>query len=243
MKTSADLLRVASGQVGYVEGGGSDGHSGNITKFGQAYGLNGYAWCSMFVWWVCYALGIDVRQRVSGSYAGAEQAMEGYKRNGWEVNGNSHAPSPGFVVFFHFNGEHAGANHTGFVVDHDAGGCHTIEGNTGSGDAGSQVNGGGVYRRYRPWSVIIGYGKVPGIAYSNAAGQPHAPAPSAGKSYPTLKKGMKGAQVARLQGLLHIHVDQVFGPATESAVKKFQSTHHLLVDGEAGPATLRVMGY
>lgn len=242
MATNQDLLRAAAGQVGYVESGGRDGHSGNITKFGAAYGLNGYAWCSMFVWWVCYTLGINVKQKVSGSYASAEAAMEGYAAHGWKVSGADRNPIPGEVVFFHFNGEHAGANHTGFVVDHDAGGCHTIEGNTSSGDGGSQVNGGGVYRRYRPWAVIIGYGKVPGITYPGATAAA-AKAPAAGKAYPTLKRGMKSAQVARLQGLLHIHVDSNFGPGTEAAVKSFQGKHHLLQDGVAGPATLRALGY
>lgn len=242
MPTNQDLLRVAAGQVGYVESGGRGGHSGNITKFGQAYGLNGYAWCSMFVWWVCYTLGINVKQKVSGDYASAELAMEGYAKHGWKVAGSDHNPIPGEVVFFHFNGEHAGANHTGFIVDHDAKGCHTIEGNTSSGDGGSQVNGGGVYRRYRPWSVIIGYGKVPGITYARS-GSAAAKAPSATKVYPTLRKGSKGAPVSRLQGLLHIAVDGNFGGGTEAAVKGFQSKHHLLPDGVAGPATLHALGY
>lgn len=29
----ADFLRVAQAEVGYVEGGGPDGRSGNITKY------------------------------------------------------------------------------------------------------------------------------------------------------------------------------------------------------------------
>ena len=37
-----------------------------------------------------------------------------------------------------------------------AGNGVTIEGNTSSGNAGSQDNGGGVFRRKRPASVIVG---------------------------------------------------------------------------------------
>src|SRR5207302_7544357 len=40
-------------EVGYVEGGGPDGHSGNITKFWQELdpGLQGQPWCARFVRW------------------------------------------------------------------------------------------------------------------------------------------------------------------------------------------------
>ena len=44
------LIRFLLSQLGYQEQGGPDGHSGNLTKFGKAYGWNGVAWCSIFVW-------------------------------------------------------------------------------------------------------------------------------------------------------------------------------------------------
>jgi len=239
MATAQDLDRVVEGQVGYVEKGGRDGKSGNLTKFGAAYGLDGYAWCSMFVWWCFKQVGIDVRHDVSGSYASAEGAMEGFQKHGWKI---VKSPRLMDVVFFHFQGEHAGANHTGFVVSADAGGVHTIEGNTSAGDGGSQVNGGGVYRRYRPYSVIIGYGRYP-----LAGGSPAVPRPAPvgpGKKYPTLHEGLSNDNnVKRMQTLLHIAADGDFGPATKKAVMTFQKTHHLAVDGVAGPATLKVMGF
>lgn len=238
MATAQDLDRVVEGQVGYVEKGGRDGKSGNLTKFGAAYGLDGYAWCSMFVWWCFKQVGIDVRQTVTGAYASAEGAMEGFAKHGWKIT-----KSPRFmdVVFFHFPGEHAGANHTGFVISADAGGVHTIEGNTSSGDGGSQVNGGGVYRRYRPYSVIIGYGRYP-----LQGGSPVVPRPAPvgpGKKYPTLTVGSHGAAVTRMQTLLHITADGNFGPKTKAAVERFQKSRHLAVDGIAGPATLKALGY
>lgn len=242
---SADaLIRVASGQVNYRESGGRDGKSGNLTKFGKAYGLDGYAWCSIFVWWCFFQLGIDVRHAVSGSYAGADPAMKGFAKHGWKVTKN---PRPGDVVFFHFAGEHAGANHTGIVVSADAGGVHTIEGNTAMpGAKGSQVNGGGVYRRYRPYSVIIGYGRFP---FRVPVAAPAKTKPVTGeRKYPTLKINMGTAahpmaQVRRLQALLHVTVNGAFGPSTEKAVRAFQRTHGLLEDGIAGPATLKKLGY
>lgn len=239
MATAQDLDRIVEGQVGYVEKGGRDGKSGNLTKFGAAYGLDGYAWCSMFVWWCFLQIGIDVRHSVSGSYASAEGAMEGFQKHGWKI-----VKSPRFmdVVFFHFAGEHAGANHTGFVIAADAHGVHTIEGNTSAGDSGSQSNGGGVYRRYRPYSVIIGYGRYP-----LTGGSPVVPRPKAvstAKKYPTLTVGMNNNKdVMRMQILLHITADGDFGPATKTKVIAFQKSKHLAADGVAGPATLKAMGF
>jgi hypothetical protein len=239
--TAADLIRIAEGQVGYVEQGGSTGHNGNLTQFGKAYGLDGYAWCSIFVWWCFHTLGIDVRHTVAANYSGAEQAMEGFFRHGWKVAGTDHQPHPGDVVFFHFDGEHSGANHTGIVVSADAGGVHTIEGNTSTGDRGSQVNGGGVYRRYRRWGVVIGYGRYP---LPTAAPQPAPPA----RQYPTLKQPMGSAgppssDVHNMQKLLHLNADGIYDSRTAKAVGRFQAAHSLHVDNIAGPATLRRMGF
>ena len=235
---SADnLARVAEGQVNYSETGGRDGKSGNLTKFGAEFGLNGYAWCSIFVWWCFHQLGIDVRHVISANYAGAEQAMEGFQRKGWKIVKN---PRRGDVVFFHFNGEHAGANHTGIVVGVDANGVWTVEGNTSAG-TGSQVNGGGVYRRYRHYDVIIGFGRYPFTAPSVV--HPTVIKPVAAKTYPTLQVGSKGGEVVRMQNLLHVHADGDFGPATKKAVVAYQQTHGLVADGVAGPATLAKLGY
>lgn len=238
--TAQALVRVAQGQVGYTEKGGRDGKSGNLTKFGKEYGLDGYAWCSIFVWWCFKQIGVDVRHLVSGNYGSAELAMEGFAKHGWKIS-KGNRPRLGDVVFFHFTGEHAGANHTGFVVSADAGGVHTIEGNTSMpGAKGSQVNGGGVYARYRPYSIVIGYGRYP---FPTTA--PPAPRvkPVVGKSYPTLKEGMTGPQVARLQTLLHIKADGNFGPNTTLHTKQAQFNRHLKQDGIAGPALLQKLGY
>ncbi|MGN6379950.1 MAG: C40 family peptidase [Gaiellales bacterium] len=46
-----------------------------------------------------------------------------------------------------------------------------------------------------------------------------------------------GPDVARLQRLLGVPVDGVFGHGTLAAVKRFQRASHLLVDGQVGPHT------
>jgi peptidoglycan hydrolase-like protein with peptidoglycan-binding domain len=53
----------------------------------------------------------------------------------------------------------------------------------------------------------------------------------------TLESGSTGAQVKKLQGLLHIKADGVYGAETEDAVYQYQATHGLPVDGVVGEKT------
>lgn len=57
-----------------------------------------------------------------------------------------------------------------------------------------------------------------------------------------LKKGLSGAPVRRLQEKLGVKADGVFGPATEKALKDYQTEHGLSADGIAGPDTFTAMG-
>jgi peptidoglycan hydrolase-like protein with peptidoglycan-binding domain len=54
----------------------------------------------------------------------------------------------------------------------------------------------------------------------------------------TLRPGLAGPEVARLQAALGIHVDGLYGRQTASAVAAYQRACGLLVDGIAGPQTL-----
>ncbi|MFB2938807.1 peptidoglycan-binding protein [Aerosakkonemataceae cyanobacterium BLCC-F154] len=61
-------------------------------------------------------------------------------------------------------------------------------------------------------------------------------------SLPTLRKGSKGDDVKLLQAILNsygysLKVDGVFGQLTEDAVKRFQKSRGLKVDGIVGPKT------
>ena len=59
-----------------------------------------------------------------------------------------------------------------------------------------------------------------------------------------LKRGMEGPDVADLQRKLGMVVGNglgSYGPLTEAAVKSFQRSHRLTVDGIAGPMTLRAL--
>ena len=54
----------------------------------------------------------------------------------------------------------------------------------------------------------------------------------------TLRRGMKGDDVKRMQQALGIGADGDFGFGTDSALKKWQRANGLTADGIAGPATL-----
>ena len=53
-----------------------------------------------------------------------------------------------------------------------------------------------------------------------------------------IKKGDSGPEVHRLQTVLKLQQDGVFGPATEKAVIRFQLAYDLKPDGIVGPKTL-----
>lgn len=56
-----------------------------------------------------------------------------------------------------------------------------------------------------------------------------------------LKRGSKSEHVKRLQEILLLPVDGVFGPMTENAVKKFQLHNDLVVDGIVGNKTWQML--
>jgi peptidoglycan hydrolase-like protein with peptidoglycan-binding domain len=64
-----------------------------------------------------------------------------------------------------------------------------------------------------------------------------------------LRQGDSGSDVEALQRALTSQgfspgaVDGIFGPATESAVRSFQSARGLTIDGIVGPATWRALGF
>lgn len=56
-----------------------------------------------------------------------------------------------------------------------------------------------------------------------------------------IKRGMSGSAVEYVQALAGALVDGQFGPATEEAVKKFQTKNGLPSDGVVGPQTLAAL--
>lgn len=56
------------------------------------------------------------------------------------------------------------------------------------------------------------------------------------------KKGSKSDVVKKIQTLLHLYPDGIYGEMTEEGVMEYQKAHGLKADGIVGPATLSMMG-
>ncbi|MGH6835234.1 MAG: peptidoglycan-binding protein [Methylocella sp.] len=70
--------------------------------------------------------------------------------------------------------------------------------------------------------------------------------PAGAGALPTLRPGMEGDDVTRLQEALRqkgisVPIEAVFGPGTETAVRQFQLSNKLTVDGIVGPATWKAL--
>jgi hypothetical protein len=252
MATATDVVREAESQVGYVEGGGPDGRSGNITKFWADLdpGLQGQPWCAAFVRWTDKHAGAPVLPISNPYYCPSIQTYA--RQHGlWNPHG---AAKKGDYVLFDFEG-HGVAEHIGRLrADWDGhSNALTVEGNTSAGNVGSQANGGGVYNRVRPASLILGT-----VSYSSLLAKTIGPVPirkqkpaprNPVKTNPfaapktALKRGSKGVGVKWVQWAVGVPVDGVFGAQSEHAVRLFQRYHPACggVDGVVGPQTRGVL--
>lgn len=155
MATPEQLLNVARGEIGYSRY--NDPQTG--TKYGRWYaeytgetwyGANGVAYCAMFVTWCLHQVGM---MPPGGPFAYVPYGIANARNAGALVPLAD--AKPGDIVCFDWDPD-GEADHTGFVeanyVNDRLLVC--IEGNTSSGTAGSQSNGGGVYRRTRDYSTV-----------------------------------------------------------------------------------------
>jgi surface antigen len=192
--TAGQVLDVARSQIGTVE------DSAGRTKYAAAYdpALNGQAWCAMFTWWVFReAGGVDLipKAAYTPAYLSAFQSRGQSDRT----------PRPGSLVFYNWPDAVNRVQHVGIVEAVNAdGSIVTIEGNTTSGVAGDQSHGGGVWRRRRSTSAVVGYGHP---AYAGQVGPvtDRNPAnPAAGLA--TLQFGMQAdSRVIALQRWLNAY--------------------------------------
>lgn len=207
MATANAVLTIAAGDVGYNRW--DDPLEGTISgrwyaaKTGQRYyGTSGVPYCAMEVSYVFDRAGMSIfgdgRMYAYCPYIVRDARAAGRLRSFDDI-------LPGDVILFDWD-EDGVADHVGFAVRRVGNYVHTIEGNTSPGNAGSQSNGGGVYRRVRHRSTICA---VVRPAYDQAAPTPVS-APAA----------VQGA------GLV---VDGVIGPASIQALQRLMGT---VVDGE-----------
>lgn len=153
MSTATDVLRIAAAEIGYSrwddpEEGSKYGRD-YAARHGAYYGASGVPYCAMFVTWVLRAAGMEP---VGGDFAYVPYGINAAAKAGRLVE--KHAAIPGDYLCFDWDGDGI-ADHVGFVEANRGSWVQTIEGNTSSGVAGSQSNGGGVYRRARNWDDVI----------------------------------------------------------------------------------------
>lgn len=148
MSSASDALRIAAAEVGYSRW--SDPKPG--TKYGRwyaeltgsaYYGESGVPYCAMFVSWVLHQAGVDF------TYAYCPYILRDFKA----ARVAKSDARPGDVVLFDWGGDGV-PDHVGLVELNRGTYYQTIEGNTSSGSAGSQSNGGRVARRTRSLSTV-----------------------------------------------------------------------------------------
>jgi cell wall-associated NlpC family hydrolase len=127
----------------------------NDIKYGKWYGLNNVSWCAIFVSW-CFnqaGLAANVAAQTKKGFASCDAGLKWFTKNNKLVPvGQAQA---GDIAFFQFDKD-AEPDHVGIVAKNDGKYLYCYEGNTSSGDTGSQSNGDGVFMRKRAYSLVMG---------------------------------------------------------------------------------------
>jgi hypothetical protein len=149
MSSAIDVLNAARGELGFVEGPNND------SKYGEWYGLNHNPYCAMFVSWCFNEAGMSSLVAASSKkgFASCASGLAWFQKNKQVVN--KYAGQPGDIVFYNFSGNGV-ADHVGIIEGASKDGITTLEANTSPDHSnGSQANGGGVYRRHRPYLNVM----------------------------------------------------------------------------------------
>lgn len=139
--TAANVLSIAEKEVGYKESPSGS----NKTKYGKWYGLDGYAWCVMFVQWVFAQAGVSLPARTASCTVLRNYAK---KAGQWVISGYQ----PGDIVIYDW-GSDSIPDHCGIVQSVGSTTLKAIEGNTA---IGNDSNGGEVMVRERKISQVMG---------------------------------------------------------------------------------------
>jgi len=142
-KGPGGVIKTAQGQIGITENpAGSNKVIYNTEYYGSEVSGDDYPWCCVFVWWCFNKSGNADAFYGGGKTAGCSAVHTWAQSNGLIISGGE--AKYGDLVLF-------GADeHIEIVVANNGDGSYTtIGGNTGSGDSGSQSNGGGVFMRTR----------------------------------------------------------------------------------------------
>lgn len=224
MATASKVVSIAAGQVGYKEG------KNNSNKYGAAYGMNNVSWCMEFIWWCFKQAGMDWYKTASCTACYKHYASRAVSRNSLRK---------GDIVFFDWDGS-GDCDHVGIVESVGSSRITTIEGNTSSGNSGSQSNGDGVYRRYRTYSQIAKAIRPAYDAETSGGG-------TCNVTVQEVQNGSKGGSVYVLQAFLKSKgyytgkVDGEAGNLTANAIGAFQKAMGLKVDKICGTNTWKTV--
>jgi hypothetical protein len=133
----------------YTEG------TNNDTIFGKRYGMNHQPWCAMFVSGCFDDAGLVhlVAASTKKGFASCDAGAQWFAKNKRIVPiGQAQA---GDVVFFNFDKTPTDTEHVGIVISNDGKNLITYEGNTSGDTKGSQANGDGVFKKKRPYSLVM----------------------------------------------------------------------------------------
>ena len=227
MATAQDVLNVARKYLGYKEG------RNNSNIFGQKFGMNNVSWCQQFIWGIMTEAGMPWYKTAS-----CTACYNHYKSRAV----SKYSMKPGDIVYYDW--DHSGdCDHVGIVESAGSTYVTTIEGNTSSGNSGSQSNGDGVYRRKRTYSQIA---KAIRPSYSGFSSQSTI---TNGNSYIKLGQQEANEFLKRYGVARTISADGIRGAETKKqAVRVLQLALNkdykagLVVDGEIGSKTLNALG-
>jgi len=135
----ASRKEIAEKEIGYTEYPADT----NKTKYGKWFGLDGVAWCGMFVSWVFSKAGTPLPNiGFTKGFAGCQTAVAYFKKKNLVTD----SPVEGDIVFFDWNGD-GRYDHTGIFIQWNTDGTFvSIEGNT---SIANNSNGGSVMKRKR----------------------------------------------------------------------------------------------
>lgn len=111
-----DIVDIAIGEIGYKEQGK------NCTKYGAWFGMNGAAWCHMFVSWCGNQAG---ESSAIPKTASTTTGMNWFISKGLFKSKSGYTPKRGDLVYFK-----TGRSHVGLVEYVSGNTLHTVEGNS-----------------------------------------------------------------------------------------------------------------
>lgn len=221
--TREQVIQIAQAEVGTSE---SPANS-NKQKYGEWYGMNGVAWCAIFVSWVFDKAGLPL---------GLIQTQKGYHHcqgaHNWfrRENRLTTQPQKGDIVMFDWQGD-GWADHTGIFVewlDPAKTKFSSLEGNTSLSD---NSNGGQVMLRERRVESVKSFAS-PSV-YSAVIEEPTT----------TLRVGDRGSEIVEVQKMLNdigypTVADGWYGNLTAASVRAFQEDNLMPVTGEVDEVCL-----